>query len=127
MKELALTIPKTGGGSFEINPVGGMPEGGTSAVQNLVQWGLNFIFIAAILLSLAFLLFGGIKWITSGGDKNGIQSARQMIIYALIGLVVVFMSVFIIRIIGNLFGIELLNLPSSGGPRRPPGRGPLEF
>lgn len=67
-------------------------------------------FIIATLIALAFLIFGGIKWITSGGDKTAVEGARNTIVAALVGLVIVFLAYFIIRIIFTFFGINFGNL-----------------
>lgn len=82
---------------------------------NVVGNVLTIGFIIAILIALAFLIFGGIKWITSGGDKAGVEEARNMIVAALVGLVVTFLSYFIINILLQFFGlggIGALTLPT---------------
>ena len=83
---------------------------------NLFQTVITTIFVIATLLALAFLVFGGIKWITSGGDKAGVESARNMIVAALVGLVIAFLSYFILSIVLNFFGITttdgMLSLPN---------------
>lgn len=81
---------------------------------NLISNVVTILFIVATLIALGFLIFGGIKWITSGGDKTGVETARNTIVAALVGLVIVFLSYFILRIIFGFFGITLenLNLPS---------------
>src|SRR3990167_3037259 len=56
-------------------------------------------FIIATLIALGFLIFGGIKWIASGGDKTAVEGARNTIVAALVGLVIVFLAYFIINII----------------------------
>jgi hypothetical protein len=69
-----------------------------------------FLFVVAALIALFFLIWGGIKWILSGGDKSKVEAARSTIIAALIGLVVTFLSFFLLQIILGLFGISLSNL-----------------
>jgi hypothetical protein len=114
----------TGGGisNVTVNPC---PQGGgqnfnilcgISFTGNLISDVITIAFIAAALLALAFLIFGGIKWITSGGDKGGVESARNMIVAALIGLVITFLAYFLIRIIFGIFGLNFGNftLPTIG-------------
>lgn len=67
---------------------------------------LNIVFIIAVIIALAFLIYGGIRWITSGGDKTKVEAARNTLVAALIGLVLVFLSYFIIQIIFSIFGID---------------------
>lgn len=68
------------------------------------------VFVIAALIALFFLIWGGIKWIISGGDKSKVEGARSTIIAALIGLVVTFLSFFILQLLLGLFGISLTNL-----------------
>lgn len=39
-------------------------------------------------LSVAMIIFGGIRYITSGGDKKRIESAKNILIYSITGLIV---------------------------------------
>lgn len=71
---------------------------------------INLVFVVAVLIALAFLIFGGIKWILSGGDKAGVEGARNTIVAALVGLVIVFLSYFLLRLILSIFGITLDHL-----------------
>lgn len=81
-------------------------------LQNIDFGGLITIVItfAIIVAALAFffmLLLGGLKWITSGGDKGKVDSARSQITAALIGLVIVFASWAILSIVENFFHVNL--------------------
>jgi hypothetical protein len=75
-------------------------------LPNLVTLGL----VLAVLAAFFFLLFGGIKWITSGGDKEKIGQAQGMITSALIGLVLVFALWAILQLLENFFGINLVTI-----------------
>lgn len=63
--------------------------------------------VLAALVSLGFLLYGGVKWIMSEGDKTAIDNARQTIVGAVIGLVIVFLSYLILSVVLRVFGIDL--------------------
>ena len=80
---------------------------------------VTIAFIIAILTALLFLIWGGIKWITSGGDKTGVETARNQIIAAIIGLIVVFLAFFILNLILTLFGLSLFNLTLPKFPGAP--------
>lgn len=98
--ELALTINGT-----EITAPGSIPEGGLDTAQGITQNVIMLLFIIAIILTLFFMIWGGIKWLTSQGDKTKVDSARKTIVYSIIGLVVVFLSYFIISIVTTFFGV----------------------
>jgi hypothetical protein len=56
------------------------------------------------------LIFGAIKWISSGGDKQALESARGTITSALIGVFILFAVFAIIQLINTFFGLHILNL-----------------
>src|SRR5579859_7308942 len=64
---------------------------------------IYLIILFAIFGSLFFLLWGGIRWIISGGDKGKIEQARSTILPAIIGLIIALAAFFIINIISFVF------------------------
>lgn len=72
---------------------------------------INFLFVIAAILALGFLILGGVKWLTSQGEKEGINKARETIVAAVVGLIIIFLSYLIVNFILNLFvGVSLFNL-----------------
>ena len=109
-EKIAFYFPSNDGdGTVKIKPAKGMPSGGEVTVNDLIQWGVTVLLVAATLLCLTYLILGGIQWITSGGDKHGVETARNKIVYALIGLIVTFLSFAIINLIGKIIGTPLIN------------------
>lgn len=94
-----------------INPC---PEGDFAllcdfAPSDFVGQLITLLFVLAILAALFYLVWGGFKWLTSGGDKGGVQQAREHIIAAIIGLVIIFLSYFILNILVRFFlGIDIV-------------------
>lgn len=56
------------------------------------------------LVALAFLILGGIKYVTSGGDASKAEGARKQVIAALIGLVIVIASFILLHLILIVIG-----------------------
>ncbi|MBU2632237.1 pilin [Patescibacteria group bacterium] len=76
---------------------------------------ISFMFVLAAIIALFYLIYGGIKWIISEGDKEKVSTARRHIIAALLGLIVVFLSYFLLNLVLQLFigvGISELELPT---------------
>lgn len=111
MEYLAFKFP---GG--RIDPVAGMPSGGVETFGRILRVGLTILFITVTLAALIFFIWGGIQWITSGGDKTKIEAARKRLVYAVIGIIVAFSSYFIINTVGNFFGVKLLDVPARVAP-----------
>jgi multisubunit Na+/H+ antiporter MnhB subunit len=72
---------------------------------NIISNSITILFIVATVAALFFLVFGGIKWVTSGGDKAQVETARNWIVAAVVGLVITFLSYFILNIVMQLFGL----------------------
>lgn len=79
-------------------------------IGGIVGAAVTFILVIAVLIALFFLILGGIRWITSGGEKAKVDSARQTITAAIIGLVIAFLAFFILSLALSFFGLSLTNL-----------------
>ena len=104
MKQLALSVYGT-----PIPSLKGIPSGGfdTSGIS-IIQVALTILFILADVAALAFVILAGIQWVISGGDKQKIQAARNRLIYSIIGLIVITLSFFIVRVVSDLiFGVRV--------------------
>lgn len=64
------------------------------------------LLILASLLALFYLIWGGFKWIISGGDKTKVQNARDTIVGAIVGLIITFLSFYILSFVLQLFNID---------------------
>jgi len=80
---------------------------GADILAQLIANFLKITFSLAGLVLLAMLLWGGIQWLTAGGDKEKLSKAQGRIASALIGFII-FMSLFaIINYLLPALGIEL--------------------
>lgn len=82
----------------------------TGDIGPLIQNVVVILLIIAVVIALFFLIWGGIKWILSGGDKSAVEAARGTIVAAVVGLIVAFLAFFILVIVGRIFGINILEL-----------------
>lgn len=83
---------------------------GTS-IGAIVSFLVAFIIVVAFLAALLYIVIGAFQWITSGGDKEKVASARNHIIAAVIGLVVIALSFVIINVVVQALGLgDLSNL-----------------
>lgn len=103
MKEIALTIggstfptPKAIGHILNLDKEGkfGMP---------LLLFGLKVLITATVVLALIFMVWGGISWVMSGGEKTKLQAARNTVFFSIVGLITSFLSLLIVNLIGYFF------------------------
>ena len=97
---------------FPINGLGIIP--GVQPITRLetsviINEMIAYAIVIAGLLSVVYLLWGGIQFIISGGKEDKTKSAMGTIRYAIIGLVVTILSVSVINFIGRLFNFDLVN------------------
>lgn len=81
-----------------------------SGVGGLVSLLLNIAFVAAGLVLLFFFIIGGIGMISGAGPENPqkAEQSKKTLTSAVIGFVIVFASYWIVKLIGQLLGINNL-------------------
>ena len=74
---------------------------GTEKIQTIVTTIVNIFSIVVGIVAVIMIVVGGFKYITSGGDSGNITSAKNTIVYAVIGLVIVALAQFIVQFVLN--------------------------
>lgn len=110
MEFLSLKINGT-----NINAPGGIPTGGIWETFNYIEKFIALLIIAGVILSLFYLVLGGLSYITSEGDKQKLAQAKNRITLAIVGLVVIMLSFFIVGLIYYFFRVG--NSTGGGGRR----------
>ena len=59
----------------------------------------NTILYIVGIIAVIMLILGGIKYLTSGGDSKKVTDAKNTVLYAIIGLVVCFLSFAIVNFV----------------------------
>lgn len=103
--------------------------GGTAAGMDsisdlgfIISAVIGIVFILSGILVFAMLVWGGIQWITSGGDKDSTQKAKDRITNALVGIAIVASAWAITKLVEFFFGIKIIgsfDLPSATDAPRP--------
>jgi len=77
---------------------------GTASADGLYALARNVVNIFSIIvgiIAVIMIIFGGFKYITSGGDSGNVSGAKNTLIYAIVGLVIVALAQFIVRFVLN--------------------------
>lgn len=77
-------------------------------IKNIVEAALVFSGVVALIL----IIWAGIKFITSKGDPNAVDAAKKTLTYAVIGLIVIFLSFFIVQFVSKITGVEQIGNPT---------------
>ena len=108
------TVLGAGSGSIDIQAKSGVDN--VSNIGDLVSAAIGAIFLISFLLVFVMLVWGGIQWITSGGDKENTQKARDRITHALVGVAIIAGAWALMKVVEFFFGISILGgftLPSA--------------
>jgi hypothetical protein len=82
---------------------GGGCNGGDAEIGGLVRTVINIISLLGGIAAVIVIIISGFRLIVSGGDKDGFATARNGILYAIIGLVVIAFAQVIVRfVLGRL-------------------------
>ena len=90
----------------------GVPTGGLDTLSNIIGVLIEFALIVGIFFSAYLIIRGGMNMMTSGGDKQKFAQGRERVRYSIIGLIFIFLSFFIVNLIGGFLGINLLSYTS---------------
>ncbi|MBQ1387623.1 hypothetical protein IIY68_02450 [Candidatus Saccharibacteria bacterium] len=80
-------------------------DGSTDALPTAIVNILSAIIGVAGLVSVVYIIIGGVQYMTSSGDASKVEKAKKTILYACIGLIVCALSFVIVNfVIGNILG-----------------------
>jgi hypothetical protein len=68
-------------------------------INNILRTVIRLFSIVVGVASVVMIIIGGLKYITSGGDSGNVSGAKNTILYAIIGIVVVALAQFIVRFV----------------------------
>lgn len=78
-------------------------EEGQKGLTKVIKNILNIFSFVVGAISVIMIIIGGFRYITSGGDQKGVGDAKNTILYAIVGLVIVLFAQVIVKyVIGSL-------------------------
>jgi hypothetical protein len=68
---------------------------------------IMFILLGLVgLIAVIAVIYGGVRYILSGGDEDAAKDAKRIILYAVIGLIVIGLSAAIVNFVIELFSAQ---------------------
>jgi len=103
LKAGALTALAAPAAVFAVTPptVEPLNLSGSQSLYDVALSIFNYALMFVGLIALAFLVWGGVQYVMAGGDDAKVTKARTTILNAVIGIVVVLISIGIINWIKN--------------------------
>lgn len=91
------TTPKSQAcnGLSQLGGVNCSSTSGKAVVGNISQTVVNVLSVIVGIISVIMIIFAGFRYVIAGGDSNAINTARNTLIYAIIGLAIAVIAHFI--------------------------------
>lgn len=87
--------------------VSGISTAGSGDLLTFIRQALNLVIAMSALVAVGILVYSGIQYIVAAGDENKVEKATKGITYAVIGLVICFISVLIVNfVLKNLLKVS---------------------
>ena len=74
-------------------------EDGTNTFASLEKRIVNIFSLVVGVVSVVMIIIGGFRYIVSNGDSNAVTGAKNSILYAVVGLVIVLFAQVIVRFV----------------------------
>lgn len=91
--------------AIDINPTS-FPGAKVTSISQIIDVFLPLFMVLAAIVFLIMMLRAAFHWLTSQGSAEEIVKAQKMMTYSVFGLIVVFLSYLIVKLIGIIFNIN---------------------
>jgi hypothetical protein len=74
-------------------------SGSSNQLEDLIRTIINVFSVIVGSVSVIMIIIGGFRYITSGGDSNNVGGAKNTILYAIVGLIIVAFAQVIVQFV----------------------------
>jgi len=101
--QVAPQPPPLGGEDWcgDFIPCPAVPAGAADIIERIQKY-INPVLVFSATVCVAFIIFGGYKYIMSSGDEAEARKSKHVIIYAIIGVIIIGISGIIVNTLVNL-------------------------
>jgi hypothetical protein len=91
------------GANLQFTEGGGacIADDATTKINNLIRTIINLLSAIVGIVAVIMIIVGGLRYITSGGNDTSVTSAKNTILYAIIGLIIVALAQLLVRFVLN--------------------------
>ncbi len=101
---VALAVPLLVSAQILPPPPGGLAtgfSGGNTTITSIITRIVQIALALAGLIAILFLIIGGFRYVTAGGNEETVEAAKKTILNAIIGIIVIILAYVILRVIEN--------------------------
>lgn len=77
-------------------------DAGVGGLKELARKVVRLFSLVVGAISILMIIYGGFRYITSGGDSGKVGNAKNTLIYAIVGLIIVALAQIIVRFVVNV-------------------------
>ena len=77
----------------------GVPDNLASGDDSIIRRVINLMLYAVGVISVIMLIYGGFRYVISGGQKESVTAAKNTILYAIVGLIISIFSYAIVKFV----------------------------
>lgn len=85
----------------QLDSGGGCDPGAQGRLGQTIEDGINLVSVVVGIMAVVMIIIGGMRFVLSDGDSGKVTSARNTIIYALVGLILVAFAQIIVKFVLN--------------------------
>lgn len=79
-------------------------SGNSSSLQSILKLVVNVLSVVVGFVAVVMIIVAGFRYITSGGESGKVTGAKNAIVYAIVGLIIVALAQVIVRFVINRTG-----------------------
>lgn len=80
-------------------PCNASTNNSAAELEDLIKTIINVMSAVVGAISVIMIMIGGFRYITSGGDSNNVSGAKNTILYAIVGLIIVALAQVIVQFV----------------------------
>lgn len=86
-------------GSCQTDPNGCANTSPSDKVNSIIRTVINIFSLIVGVVAVIMIIIGGLKYITSSGESSNLSAAKNTILFAIVGLVIVVLAQVIVRFV----------------------------
>jgi hypothetical protein len=86
------------GAGLQVEGSGSCPDT-SGSINNIIKWVLDIFSVIVGIAAVIMIVVGGLKYTISGGDSTRVSGAKDTILFAIVGLVVVALAQIIVHFV----------------------------
>lgn len=67
---------------------------------------INALLLFAGAVAVLFLIIGGFRYVVSAGNPDQVEGAKKTILYAIVGLIIIFVAFVVVQLVQNWLGVN---------------------